>query len=30
MTDNIFVVQSVKFKEFGKNSLCLGIEHNKQ
>ena len=30
MADNNFVVQSVKFYEFGKNSLWLIIAHNKQ
>ena len=30
MADNNFVVQSVKFYEFGKNSLWLSIVHNKQ
>ena len=30
MADNNFVVQSVKFFEFGKNSLWLSIVHNKQ
>ena len=30
MADNNFILQSVKFYEFGKNSLWLGIVHNKQ
>ena len=30
MADNNFVVQKVKFYEFGKNSLSLSIVHNKQ
>ena len=30
MADNNSIVQSVKFYEFGKNSLWLGIVHNKQ
>ena len=30
MADNYSVVQSVKFYEFGKNSLWLSIVHNKQ
>ena len=30
MADNNSVVQSVKFYEFGKNSLWLSIVHNKQ
>ena len=30
MADNNFVVQSVKYYEFGKNSLWLSIVHNKQ
>ena len=30
MADNNFIVQSVKFYEFGKNSLWLSIVHNKQ
>ena len=29
MADNNFIVQSVKFYEFGKNSLWLSIVHNK-
>ena len=30
MADNITTVQTVKFYEFGKNSLWLGINFNKQ
>ena len=30
MADNNSIVQSVKFYEFGKNSLYLSIVHNKQ
>ena len=30
MADNNFVVQSVTFYKFGKNSLWLSIVHNKQ
>ena len=30
MADNNSIVQSVKFYEFGKNSLRLSIVHNKQ
>ena len=30
MADNNSIVQSVKFYEFGKNSLWLSIVHNKQ
>ena len=30
MADYNFIVQSVNLYEFGKNSLCLSIVHNKQ
>ena len=30
MADNNFIVQSVKFYEFGKNTLWLSIVRNKQ